>query len=394
MNESDLSLYALLLRETKVTLLNNAKSLEIRISGNLRKSIIIRKLSNHLLTNPLLLLKHLPFQDVLKLQKMVHNKNRSVSVLPSYTKDCITRIGLSEVVSSDNGQHERISPDLAEALKPVIDEYINHVDPHSGKVWHETILTGLLNLHGVLALSEIAGLAEELCPELTAGKLLDTINRSYLLNSSQFVLGKHTYLSSWFVFDAEYTLKMTEERNSLERIHFSLKDVISAGDMELPQPPETLVNRNFRKELLQIVKDDVKANWWISQFWILLNNNRHPANTIGSFLQEHRLNENEAKRFISDFLNWANHSPRWFMKGNIANTSFTGKRTSFDEQKSAAMRVIPGGKFSGSNYQQEKEAEGHAGIIPLRPSGRKVGRNDPCPCGSGKKYKRCCGKSD
>jgi uncharacterized protein YecA (UPF0149 family) len=22
----------------------------------------------------------------------------------------------------------------------------------------------------------------------------------------------------------------------------------------------------------------------------------------------------------------------------------------------------------------------------------KVGRNEPCPCGSGKKYKRCCGK--
>ena len=25
-------------------------------------------------------------------------------------------------------------------------------------------------------------------------------------------------------------------------------------------------------------------------------------------------------------------------------------------------------------------------------STRKVGRNDPCPCGSGKKYKKCCGK--
>jgi hypothetical protein len=24
------------------------------------------------------------------------------------------------------------------------------------------------------------------------------------------------------------------------------------------------------------------------------------------------------------------------------------------------------------------------------PSGEKVGRNDPCPCGSGKKYKKCC----
>lgn len=24
--------------------------------------------------------------------------------------------------------------------------------------------------------------------------------------------------------------------------------------------------------------------------------------------------------------------------------------------------------------------------------GKKVGRNDPCPCGSGRKYKQCCGK--
>ena len=24
---------------------------------------------------------------------------------------------------------------------------------------------------------------------------------------------------------------------------------------------------------------------------------------------------------------------------------------------------------------------------------KKVGRNDPCPCGSGKKYKNCCGRN-
>jgi len=24
----------------------------------------------------------------------------------------------------------------------------------------------------------------------------------------------------------------------------------------------------------------------------------------------------------------------------------------------------------------------------------RVGRNDPCPCGSGKKYKKCCGAND
>ena len=38
----------------------------------------------------------------------------------------------------------------------------------------------------------------------------------------------------------------------------------------------------------------------------------------------------------------------------------------------------------------------YVGGVPLRPEGyrraeAKVGRNDPCPCGSGKKYKKCCG---
>jgi preprotein translocase subunit SecA len=32
-------------------------------------------------------------------------------------------------------------------------------------------------------------------------------------------------------------------------------------------------------------------------------------------------------------------------------------------------------------------------VEPIRNMGQKVGRNDPCPCGSGRKFKNCCGKS-
>jgi preprotein translocase subunit SecA len=32
-----------------------------------------------------------------------------------------------------------------------------------------------------------------------------------------------------------------------------------------------------------------------------------------------------------------------------------------------------------------------AGVTTQRHASKKVGRNDPCPCGSGKKYKKCCG---
>jgi len=30
--------------------------------------------------------------------------------------------------------------------------------------------------------------------------------------------------------------------------------------------------------------------------------------------------------------------------------------------------------------------------VQMRRVPPKVGRNEPCPCGSGKKYKKCCGK--
>jgi preprotein translocase subunit SecA len=41
---------------------------------------------------------------------------------------------------------------------------------------------------------------------------------------------------------------------------------------------------------------------------------------------------------------------------------------------------------------EPKEAQGGGDeVATVRREGKKVGRNDPCPCGSGKKYKKCHG---
>ena len=40
-----------------------------------------------------------------------------------------------------------------------------------------------------------------------------------------------------------------------------------------------------------------------------------------------------------------------------------------------------------ANYQPTQSIDPRGGSA----SRKKVGRNDPCPCGSGKKYKKCCG---
>jgi preprotein translocase subunit SecA len=35
----------------------------------------------------------------------------------------------------------------------------------------------------------------------------------------------------------------------------------------------------------------------------------------------------------------------------------------------------------------------HSNCVDEEKIEKKIARNDPCPCGSGKKYKQCCGKS-
>jgi len=66
-----------------------------------------------------------------------------------------------------------------------------------------------------------------------------------------------------------------------------------------------------------------------------------------------------------------------------------------DEMKCDAARLI---FLAQVNIQREKVAKESGtsgdGTVQRRPvvKKNKVGRNDPCPCGSGKKYKHCCGK--
>ena len=56
------------------------------------------------------------------------------------------------------------------------------------------------------------------------------------------------------------------------------------------------------------------------------------------------------------------------------------------EQAQAASDIAKQQQAAIDASQQSTEAK----VEPIRNRGERVGRNDPCPCGSGKKYKQCC----
>jgi preprotein translocase subunit SecA len=73
-----------------------------------------------------------------------------------------------------------------------------------------------------------------------------------------------------------------------------------------------------------------------------------------------------------------------------AHTSGNGARppaTSLDEIEREFQRKkrkeLEQARMAGAGQMEE--------VVQVRRSGDKVGRNDPCPCGSGKKYKKCHG---
>ncbi len=57
---------------------------------------------------------------------------------------------------------------------------------------------------------------------------------------------------------------------------------------------------------------------------------------------------------------------------------------------------LPGELDRMLNYvdasKEEEEVAAMPTLPPITRDAPKIGRNDPCPCGSGKKYKKCCGK--
>jgi hypothetical protein len=84
-------------------------------------------------------------------------------------------------------------------------------------------------------------------------------------------------------------------------------------------------------------------------------------------------------RTTADFVDLMRCSYRWVEKNMPGSLNLCGGRI-------LSCRIRPDGSMVQSSVGKMVEAS-----QPAAPVG-KVGRNEPCPCGSGKKYKRCCGR--
>jgi uncharacterized protein len=67
------------------------------------------------------------------------------------------------------------------------------------------------------------------------------------------------------------------------------------------------------------------------------------------------------------------------------------RRISPERREMAILHMAAGLLGAYQYFRSHRQVSPSAHTTDLRRNAPKVGRNEPCPCGSGKKYKRCCG---
>lgn len=69
-----------------------------------------------------------------------------------------------------------------------------------------------------------------------------------------------------------------------------------------------------------------------------------------------------------------------------------GQAMEFQHAEAAGLAETPADSAPRSPVPTAAAGDDLGGAAPFVRAGRKVGRNEPCPCGSGKKFKQCHGR--
>ncbi len=161
------------------------------------------------------------------------------------------------------------------------------------------------------------------------------------------------------------------ERNDLTFKTVSEKDAEAAN---------TFLLKTTRDRYTEKIFDFLKRKGWSEEkikdelFKAEYMSNREERHTdiITSFFTKIDFkSEKELNEFIDTLTMFFNHTPLWILKG-------------WTPAEVLKMNLEP--------QPQPEESQRQASIFDSGPL--KVGRNAPCPCGSGKKYKKCCGSTE
>lgn len=175
-------------------------------------------------------------------------------------------------------------------------------------------------------------------------------------------------LTNYRVRDFETILNEQAMRKSVDYYPFTKEQLLKAGTPDFVDwNASSRAFLTYLLETYEITKDEARE---LIQDCIYTVQEGEDIHELLQILQAHLIFDDlDSLQTCMNFVtNLANSTRQWFLKGYSSNELF--------EKEKKSLKPLP---TSGKRAPDST------------PSTVKVGRNDPCPCGSGKKYKKCCG---
>ena len=214
------------------------------------------------------------------------------------------------------------------------------------------VIAGIIYYYGVMDINDIKDILERL---FLCEFDLDFI-KAIALNGEE--LGYDYVVDEEILYhidveDVEKLMKDQKLSNS-DYYKFDKKTLIKAGEPDyIEENKQAEKLKKVFKELFVIDNNILREE--MDSFIIAIKNEMSKEEAIESFLQAYEIESDEEKEIFKYELEiFAKSIKKWTLKGNSEN-----------DIKKNEQRVV---------------------------NDVKIGRNDPCTCGSGKKYKKCCGK--
>jgi preprotein translocase subunit SecA len=158
-----------------------------------------------------------------------------------------------------------------------------------------------------------------------------------------------------------------------------IKEKLLAQANALYEKREAELGAESMRVLERLLMLRIVDNYWIDNLTSMDNMRQGIGLQALSSQNEHgalHLYKKEGTNFFEGMLAGIRHD----VVHNIFNITVT--KTPPPKQTTSPMAKVATASRGGTAVKQAEKIEG-----------KKIGRNDPCPCGSGKKYKHCCGQN-
>ncbi|MGX6591208.1 SEC-C motif-containing protein [Cetobacterium ceti] len=250
-------------------------------------------------------------------------------------KDLLDNLGIYGVKMPQSALKDRMIDGLMEFLEAKENKEVVEATERKAR-----IILGAINFYGIIEGKDLNGFLEAVDENMECEEMKDFINKYYLLkNEVKYNEEEDLYIST-LVEDEKALLSEMAKAKELkynllptsEYIKYSEKDYL--GKIPGFDKLEKIVGKERVVKLILASKND-----------------KNPTDIIQDFVKGLTMaTKEDAEALIDEGMKMINNVPLWVLKGYTAKEIVSSLKE------------------------------------------KKVGRNEPCPCGSGKKYKKCCGK--